>query len=176
MNPVMLQMPEGTDNGEAEFMSADGGVIAGTVNLSGSQEIAAYWKDGTCTLIDHEKMGFAAGGFVLMDVKGFSANGRFMTIMVNYRSFWIVDIKTGEYRVMPMPDATKMTNEMAVDDNGNVLGTNHYGMDEDNYSRPFVYTYTDNRLFDLSYYVGLYAPELETDIPLAFEDKTRPCQ
>lgn len=172
-NPVMLQMPEGTDNGEAEFMSADGGVIAGTVNLSGSQEIAAYWKDGTCTLIDHEKMGFAAGGFVLMDVKGFSANGRFMTIMVNYRSFWIVDIKTGEYRVMPMPDATKMTNEMAVDDNGNVLGTNHYGMDEDNYSRPFVYTYTDNRLFDLSYYVGLYAPELETDIPLAFEDKTR---
>lgn len=172
-NPVMLQMPEGTDNGNAEFMSADGSTIAGTVKLSNIQTIAAYWKDGACTVIDHEKMGFAADAFVQMDVKGFSANGRFMTIMANYRSFWIIDITTGEYRIMPMPDATRVTNEMSVDDNGNVLGTHHYGTDEDNYSRPFIYTYTDNRLFDLSYYINLYAPGLETDFPLAFEDKTR---
>lgn len=171
--PAMLPMPEGISNSDAEFMSADGNTIAGTVSLSSSQTIAAYWKDGVCNVIDHRKMGFTDDAFIIMDVKGLSANGRFMTIITNYRNFWIIDITTGEYRIMPMPDATRVTNEMSVDDNGNVLGTHHYGTDEDNYSRPFIYTYTDNRLFDLSYYINLYAPGLETDFPLAFEDKTR---
>lgn len=168
----MLPMPEGVTNAETNYMSADGNMIVGTVTLSSNQLVAAYWKDGICNLADLTKMGLADDSFIQMSVKGISANGRFMAVIVNYRSYWIVDLENRDYRLMPTPDANKVVNDMTVDDNGNVLSAQSYSMNNNVYARPFVYSYAENRLFDLSYYVNVYAPNLEISPSLAFEGNT----
>ncbi|MGI6223508.1 MAG: hypothetical protein ACOYJG_07855 [Prevotella sp.] len=171
-----LDVPEGGDDAMVRFISADGNTIAGTFRSADHYTYVIVWSGDSTTYFtpgDFSDEYVAYPSFKLLDM---SDNGRYLLMMENTLGTIIYDLQTKTVRMMPSLDATKLITSGAIDNNGNVFSHLSYGspyFGGEVYTRPFWYSYENDRIIDLSYYISLYAPGLEPSIPFSYKDKSQ---
>lgn len=171
----ILPMPEGGKSASAFDISEDGSVILGSAQIN-YNTYAIYWKDGICHRVQctEEDADNAVYGIKAMDL---SPNGRYFTFALSFTTHYrIFDVETGTYRTMPGFDSEGMANFLTVDNNGNVTGAFTYGsaaFGEETYNHPFYYRYSSDRLFDLTYYMSMFAAGVTPDFSFDPLDKTQ---
>lgn len=171
-------LPDGMKNGRVRAISDDGSVMAGTVdNPSESKYYVAYWKDGNVYTVDPASVGVEDASWVQMSFSSLSPNGRFIALNVMGTDDWLFDVTTGEARKLPnIEEGRPMSTTMSVDNEGNVVGGISFGsifFGGEVYNRPLYYSYSENRLLDLSYYMSIFAPDADPSIPMSYEEKTQ---
>lgn len=171
---TILPMPEGCRSGRVVDMSSDGSIILGTVTQN-YVNYGAYWKDGQCHLMSGTNDESELSEYFSIKVFDISPNGKYITISLD-RKGRVYDVENDAYRKMSSFDEIGNLNSMAVDNNGNVTGAFGYGsvfFGGEVYTRPFWYNYKEDRLFDLNYYISLFASNIDTDYSFRYEDRTQ---
>ncbi|MCI6701780.1 MAG: Por secretion system protein [Prevotellaceae bacterium] len=171
-----LPMPEGGKNGRAIDISADGKVIVGTVQIEWNN-YAVFWKNGECFVVHCIGNDEELEDYCDMKVFDLSPNGRYFTFTLSSSMYYrIYDINNNSYKPLPTFDEEGSVETMAIDNQGNVAGVACYGFyeyDDNAYNRPFYYRYSTDRLFDLTYIMSFFAPEVKPDFSLNPADKTQ---
>lgn len=174
-----LPLPDTLKDARVRAISDDGSIMAGDAdNPQTGKYCVVYWKDGEPNVIDENTLKAEASmGFIQISYSDMSSNGRFIALSVNNTDDYLFDTTTGEARKLPnIEEGRPMGQTMAVDDEGNVVGGISFGsvfFGGELYDRPLYYSYKDNRLLDLSYYMSIYASDANPTIPMSFEEKTQ---
>ena len=101
-----------------------------------------------------------------------SPNGKYFILslssMSDYRLF---EVEKGTYRTLPTFERNEQMRVPTVADNGDVFGAVTYGsIAAGGMSyRDFWYQYSSNRIFDFTYYLYLFNPQLKLPFPLNYE-------
>lgn len=164
-----LAIPEGMKGGRALYISADGSVIAGIVYNANNRSLTAIWKDGQCTLLTDES-------FTQLHVLGLSPNGRYLLIDNMTRDMYLYDIENMTNRTIPAFDTGGSVSYGAVDNDGNVISAYNYGnpfFGDKVYSRPFWYSYKNDRIFDFTYYMQLFAEGVEPEFTFDYTENSQ---
>ncbi len=176
-----LALPEGYSDGLAIGVSANGRTIVGLA-IKGRLSHACYWIDGVCHLVKCTEEDAKLANQWQMRVMDISNNGRFFifTLTSYFGNLRIFDVESGTYRALSLFDNNGRIQIPSITDNGDVFGSINYTSFDNAaeiYYRNFWYQYSSNRLFDLSYYLYLFSPNLTTPFSMSYEDKTQafPC-
>lgn len=149
-----LPLPENAGTPVVTGISADGKKIIGGAYFESGNKILV-WDEGEVSVLGGPETP-SSDGWVSIQSLGISANGRFAILSYNMKGM-IYDFQTQEYRsIVPFDDNSNITQYAVVDNNGNVFG-NYAGYP---YNRPFVYSYEDDRILDLGYYLSVVASEI----------------
>lgn len=172
-----FKLPSGAKGGQVLSVSGDGRVAVGMVAYQ-NRTVSAFWKStGECTLIEGRKDGLNDDTKYNEDYNNgcaykISPNGEYIAFAFNDEMpgmfFTNEDryIKIGTYNGVTALEIT------AVSDNGDVVGNYKYGNYwTEQYTRPFWYSLNTLRNVDFSYFIYLYAPEIEIPYSFIFEDK-----
>lgn len=172
-------LPSTLESGRIRAISDDGSIMVGDAeNTQSGKYCLVYWKDGAPNIIDENTLKLdLSTGFFQISYSDMSPNGRFIALYVNNVDDYLFDTTTGEARKLPnIEEGRPMRETMAVDNEGNVVGGISFGsvfFGGELYDRPLYYSYKDNRLLDLSYYMSLYASDAKPSIPMSYEEKTQ---
>lgn len=175
-NMEMMSLPEGYKNGLAKYISTDGSTIVGSATNDNWENVVLIWKNGDCRIIKATDLGVVSEYSTTTMLMSVSPNGRYSIINANYSSYVIYDITDGTYRTLTLFNTGEQSSSMAVDNNGNVVGSIAYGsafFGGEIYYRPYWYSYKEDRTFDLSYCMSLFAPGMETPFTMSYEEKTQ---
>ena len=171
-----LPLPEDTKTSEATAISDDGNVIFGIIGKEDGNDYGIIWKDGTYFLISQDMVGANPNYSYQFTYKSMSPNGKFVTFSLQNGCTYIYNTENGEYRIIPMGDAIRSLSKVGIDNEGNAVSAYSYGsvsFGSEAYYRPFWYSYKEDRVLDLTYYMSIYAEGLTTDFSLSADDKTQ---
>ena len=159
-----FNLPDGYTTGTADLVSADGSLILGSV-IKNWDTTLCYWLNGeyhALTLSDADQELANRGSSFMV---GVSPNGRYVLFSLCNRVYYrIYDMQTGTYREIPSFDNEGVLGNVSITNKGDVFGSENYGsifFGTEVYYRPFWYQYSSNRLFDLTYYVKLFASDVK---------------
>ncbi|GAB6975337.1 hypothetical protein JCM15124A_02440 [Prevotella falsenii] len=168
----ILPLPEGYEYGLAVNVSADGRTITGLAVDKG-KSIVCYWIDGKCKTVNYKDEDAELAKMKQMRMIDMSHNGKYFIFSFSSRSdYRIFDVEKGTYRTLSTFDSKEQIRIPTVADNGDVFGAVIYdaegvgGM----YYRNFWYQYSSGRIFDFTYYLYLFNPQLNVSFPLNYED------
>lgn len=171
-----FNLPDGYTTGTADLVSADGSLILGSV-IKNWDTTLCYWLNGeyhALTLSDADQELANRGSSFMV---GVSPNGRYVLFSLCNRVYYrIYDMQTGTYREIPSFDNEGVLGNVSITNKGDVFGTESYGsifFGTEVYNHPFWYQYSSNRLFDLTYYLKLFAPGVNQPFSLSYTDKTQ---
>lgn len=172
----LLPLPKNGKNARANYISANGRIIVGTVQID-YNTYAIYWVDGVPRVVHAVGEDAASDDYADMRVLDMSPNGRYFTFSISSSMYFrIFDTQTGTYRKLPTFDVEGAVQTMPIDNNGNIAGVVTYGFyafGDDAYNRPYYYQYATDRLFELPYVMGFFASGLQPDFSLSYLDKTQ---
>ena len=167
----ILPLPDGYEYGLAVNVSSDGRTIAGLA-IAGGRSIACYWIDGKCKTVSCKDEDAKLAKLEQMRMIDMSPNGKYfifsLSSMSDYRLF---EVEKGTYRTLPTFERNEQMRVPTVADNGDVFGAVTYGsIAAGGMSyRDFWYQYSSNRIFDFTYYLYLFNPQLKLPFPLNYE-------
>lgn len=168
-----LPLPEGYEYGLAVNVSADGRIIVGLA-IDRGRSIACYWVDGKCKTVSCTNEDAELAKMKQMRMIDMSPNGKYFIFSLSSRSdYRLFDVEKGTYRVLPTFERNETMRIPTVADNGDVFGAVTYGlagMGTMSY-RSFWYQYSSDRIFDFTYYLYLFNPQLKLSFPLNYEDQ-----
>ena len=174
-----LTLPEGSKGGKTNFISDDGKLTVGTVTDASNNKHVALWKDGTCTILTDEQIGWGTpskGGQIKINIFSLSPNGKFIVAQNAAKKTYIYNIEANEGREVPAFEASGYMEQAAVDNDGNVVAAYNYGsiyFGGDAYTRPFWYSYKEDRNIDFPYYMQLFAGGVTPDFTFEYGEKTQ---
>lgn len=178
---LQLPVPDGYVRGQVVGMSADGNTVVG--QLIGDKAhfydvILALWKNGTWTPLSIEAMEGDANKVAKMNFGGISPNGKYIAIGFTQNTIWVYDTENDSYRKVTLPGITTSYGTLSVDNLGDVAGVVNI-METINaaYTRPFWYSYKQNKYIDFKYFAELYAPGIDMGMDLDYKNYTdaAPC-
>lgn len=169
-----LPLPENITNAKASYISTDGRTIIGMANDTSFASYVVIWKDGECQLVGSSEIdGNPMSALILLNA---SANGKYVLVSNRSSNIYMYDTESGTSRMIPNFDSNAGVESAAVDNNGNIVAAFNYGsvfFGGEAYTRPFWYSNEDNRIFDLTYYMDLFAEGVEPDFAFSYEEKTQ---
>lgn len=171
-----LPLPEDTKNSRAYAISADGTTTFGIITMSDRTNYGIIWKDNGYTLISQDMLGEDDSFTHQFTFKSMSPNGKYVALALQSGFTYIYNTENGEYKTIPMLEGSNNLSYVALDNDGNAVSAYSFGsiyFGGDVYNQPFWYSYSDNRVLDLTYYMSIFAEGLETDFSLSAEDKTQ---
>lgn len=161
--------------GSVTDVSADGSVIVGNVYDEATYSyIPAYWTNNELHVIfakheDHDLTGRNSVGSAM----AVSANGEYISLKYKKKFLAVYSMTKQSYVRVEQVAGAGSLEYAPVADNGNVMPTFVCGriMAGGVYYRPMWYSYADNSLVDLSYFLSIYASNVEFPFPVELEDK-----
>ena len=173
-----LDFPEDAVGGKASDVSADGSIIVGTVWYK-SYEVAAYWQNGECHLIEGigEDVQYNEG-YNQNSAQAISPNGKYIAFVFNNKIPAVYDFENRTYTKIENERNTS-SEKLAISDNGDIVSAYKFGniMVGYVYKRPFWYSYKDNKTYGFDYFMDLFAPDVKPPFTFLYEEKTAafPC-
>ena len=171
-----LPVPEGSINGRPYFMSEDGKIIIGTTTDATYTQKITLWQDGTYTILTSEQIGWDTSTFYdQTNVLAISPNGKFLVLKGPQGTVHLYDTEAGKGVMIPSYDTTGSVDYAAVDNDGNVVAAYIYGSiyRDGVYTRPFWYSYKENRNIDFPYYMQLFANGVTPDFTFDYGKKSQ---
>lgn len=170
-----LPLPDTYKYGLAINVSSDGRTIVGLA-MEGGRAIACYWIDGKCYTVNCKSEDDELAKMKQMRMIDMSPNGKYFIFSLSSRSdYRLFDVEKGTYRILPTFERNETMRVPTVADNGDVFGAITYStatMGEVAY-RSFWYQYSSDRIFDFSYYLYLFNPQLKMPFPMNYEDQAQ---
>ena len=174
-----LLLPQDATGGKATDVSADGNIISGVIWYS-NREVAAYWKNGECHLIEGTGGDTQYNGeYTYSRASSVSPNGKYVAFIFSNQEPGVYDVDQKTYqRITPFESGRSLDN-LAVDNNGNAVGSFAYGnpIMGGMRKRPFWYSYEENHIISFDHFISLSAPNIEPPFTFAYEEETQvvPC-
>lgn len=171
-----LNVPNDFKYAIPRFISEDGNLIVGKAVDKLNNAYISLWKDGTCQIITNNDIGNEiAGSFGDMDVLNISSNGKYIIIKGSSQYAYIYDVENSVSHLIPNYAFKGVISNAAIDNNGNVTAAYNYGSAfmGDAYTRSFWYSYEDNRILDLTYYMDIFASGIMPDIEFDYNKKSQ---
>ena len=172
-----LALPEDAKGGRSYFISDDGKLTVGTITDATNNQHVALWKDGTCTILTDEQIGWGASSYGgQVKILSMSPNGNFIVAKNAANKTYVYNIEANEGREIPAFETAASIGYAAVDNDGNVASAYNYGsifFGGDVYTRPFWYSYKENRNLDFPYYMQLFASGVTPDFTFEYGEKTQ---
>lgn len=166
-------VPAGSQGGQIGSISADGKVAVGYIAYQLRGMPAIWTSPDECTLIEltaedvkyKEEFNFNYGYKI-------SPNGQYVLFTLNNMTPCVYSVKDKKYvKIPPYADATGLS-VRAISDQGDVVGAFRYGnFFAGTYTRPFWYSYRDNKCTDFDYLIQTYAPDVDVPFSFQFSDK-----
>lgn len=167
-NMERLPVPEGMKDGVPKYMSADGGIIVGNVSDNDFNSYLILWEDGVYKVITNNDIGGSiAGSSSRLDVLNISPNGKYVVVKGDLQHIYIYDIKEDVACQIPNFETPGTVNNATVDNNGNVVSAYLGG----GAIRPFWYSYKDNRIFDFTYFMDIFAEGITPEFTFDYAEK-----
>lgn len=172
-----LALPEDAKGGRPYFISDDGKTVVGTITDATNNQQVALWKDGTYTIVTDEQFGWESSGYGgQVKILSMSPNGKFIVAKNPSSMVYLYNIEANEGRKIPAFDTAANIEYAAVDNDGNVVAAYNYGsifFGGDVYTRPFWYSYKEDRNLDFPYYMQLFASGVTPDFTFEYGEKTQ---
>lgn len=166
-------VPAGSLGGQIGSVSADGKVAVGYVAYRLRGMPAIWTSPDECKLI-----GLAPEDASYEEEFNFnysykiSPNGQYVLFTLNNMTPCVYSVKDQKYvKIPPYADVTGLS-VRAISDQGDVVGAFQYGnFFTGTYTRPFWYSYRDNKCTDFDYLIQTYAPDVDVPYSFLFSDK-----
>lgn len=172
-----LALPEDAKGGMTYFISDDGKTIVGKITDATNNQHVALWKDGACTILTDEQFGWESSGYGgQVKILSMSPNGKFIVAKNPSSMVYLYNIEANEGRKIPAFETAANVEYAAVDNEGNVVAAYNYGsifFGGDVYTRPFWYSYKEDRNLDFPYYMQLFASGVTPDFTFEYGEKTQ---
>jgi len=153
-----LALPDNATSVSLVAMSDDGNTIIANAYCDGKSAIV-YWRNNELHVLYGPKKSDPEES-VNISALAVSPNGRFIAMSYNFKAL-IYDLDNDTYRSFNSFEGSNMLSQnVVIDNSGNMYGTYvGYPM-----NRPFIYMYEADRLFDMSYYLSVMAPDMSPEV------------
>mgnify|MGYP002557536419 CR=1 FL=1 len=173
-----LPLPEQIRSCRPYFISADGNTAVGITSDMDNKNHVIIWQDDKYTEIDEKAVGWDVDNYAQMSILSMSPNGEFFVIKRSMQ-IYIYDVKNGELRKVTSIDGTDEgmnVSQAGIDNKGNMVAAISYGsvfFGDEVYNRPFWYSFKDDRNFDFTYYMQLFADGVVPDFTFDYGEKSQ---
>ena len=169
-----LPLPQDAVGGKVTDVSADGNIITGLIWYS-DREVAVYWQNGEYFLIEGTGTDTQYNGeYTYSRASAVSPNGKYIAFIFGKKEPGVYDVDQKSYRKITPFEPDYAPGNLAIDNNGNVVGSFDYGnIFIGTYKRPFWYSYSDNRIIGFDHFMDLFAPDVEPPFTFVYEEQTQ---
>ena len=162
-------------NGTVRGISDDGSVIVGDVfDKQTSSFFPAYWKNNELHVIFPKPGDKDLGGkHVVSTAMAVSPNGEYISLKFKKKNLAVYSVSKRSYVRVEQVLGSNNLDYAPVLNNGNVMPTFSCGrlMDGGVYYRPMYFNYANNSLVDFSYFLKVYASDVDFPYNVELEDK-----